>query len=95
VPLDVLLEQSAPLPWQRALRIARHVLAGLGHAHAQGIVHRDIKPDNVFLCPRAEDPDFTRVLDFGIAKLVGGTGPAITQAGLTVGTPDYLSPPRK
>jgi len=86
------LASEGRLPWRRALHIARHVLRGLGHAHDQGIVHRDIKPDNIFLTSRDGDPDFARVLDFGIAKLVSGDAPAITAAGLTVGTPDYLSP---
>jgi serine/threonine protein kinase len=91
--LGDVLQREGALPWRRALHIVRHVLEGLGHAHALGIVHRDIKPDNIFLCPRDGDSDLARVLDFGIAKLVGGAeGPAITQAGLTVGTPDYLSP---
>ena len=91
-PLSDLLEEG-PLPWRRALHIARHALRGLDHAHQQGIVHRDIKPDNIFICRGPGDPEVARVLDFGIAKLVGDTGaPAITQAGLTVGTPEYLSP---
>ena len=89
---DVLAD--GPLPWRRALHIARHVLRGLHHAHEQGIVHRDIKPDNILLCRGADgDPDLARLLDFGIAKLVGESGgAAITQAGLTIGTPEYLSP---
>jgi serine/threonine protein kinase len=91
--LGELLERDGPLPWQRALHIARHVLRGLHHAHEQGIVHRDIKPDNIYLCRGDGDPDVARVLDFGIAKLVGESGaPAITQTGLTIGTPEYLSP---
>jgi len=79
------------IPWRRALHIARHVLHGLGHAHAQGIVHRDVKPDNIFLTPRDGDPDFARVVDFGVAKMADNS-PAITQIGLTVGTPAYVSP---
>ncbi|MCB9562362.1 MAG: serine/threonine protein kinase [Kofleriaceae bacterium] len=87
------MARAPRLPWRRALHVARHVLRGLAHAHDQAIVHRDIKPDNIFLTTRDGDADFARVLDFGIAKLVGGAaGPAITAAGLTVGTPDYLSP---
>jgi serine/threonine protein kinase len=92
-PLGAVLDRERRLPWRRALHLARHVLRGLAHAHDQGIVHRDVKPDNVFVCRRDGDADFARVLDFGIAKLVAGAaGPAITQAGLTVGTPEYLSP---
>jgi serine/threonine-protein kinase len=84
--------QLAPL---RALRIIRHVLRGLGHAHDVGIVHRDIKPDNIMLCEREGDHDFARLLDFGIAKLRDEDSQdkaALTQAGVAVGTPAYLSP---
>ena len=90
-PLGDIMTREGRIPWRRALRIARHVLAGLAHAHAEGIVHRDIKPDNIFIAERDGDPHFARILDFGIAKLLDG-GPAITQAGVTVGTPEYLSP---
>jgi serine/threonine-protein kinase len=56
------------------------------------VVHRDIKPDNIFLARHDDDPEFAKILDFGIAKLVGEGGSTITQAGITVGTPAYLSP---
>lgn len=93
--LGDLLEVEAPLQPIRALRIIRHVLRGLGHAHKVGIVHRDIKPDNVMLAEREDDPDFARVLDFGIAKLRDDENKQtenLTQAGMAVGTPSYLSP---
>jgi serine/threonine-protein kinase len=91
--LGDLLDRERRLPWRRALHIARHVLRGLDHAHRESVVHRDIKPDNIFITPRDDDPDFARILDFGIAKLVGDVGgQAITQAGISVGTPSYLSP---
>ena len=87
------LDREGAMPWPRALRIARHVLRGLDHAHRESVVHRDIKPDNIFLPDRDGDPEFARVLDFGIAKLVGDVaGQAITQAGISIGTPSYLSP---
>jgi serine/threonine-protein kinase len=91
--LGDLLEREGRLPWRRALHIARHVLRGLGHAHGESVVHRDIKPDNIFVGRQEEDPDFAKVLDFGIAKLVGDSAQAaITAAGITIGTPNYLSP---
>jgi serine/threonine-protein kinase len=66
------------------LPVVLQVLAGLGHAHEAGIVHRDVKPSNVFL-PRGRP---AKVMDFGVARLAGGT----TTAGSVVGTPNYMSP---
>jgi serine/threonine-protein kinase len=73
--------------------VARGVLAGLRHAHDRGVVHRDIKPDNIFLAKK-DGELIIKILDFGIAKLYAGNAddPATTRAGLTVGTPAYLSP---
>lgn len=90
--LGDVLQREGRLPWPRALRIARYVLRGLDHAHRGGIVHRDIKPDNLILAQQGGDPDFARILDFGIAKLVDAHSHAITRAGMSVGTPSYLSP---
>jgi serine/threonine protein kinase len=90
--LGDVLEREGRLPWRRALHIARHVLRGLDHAHHESIVHRDIKPDNIVITDHDGDPDFARVLDFGIAKLVDANSHAITRAGMSVGTPTYLSP---
>jgi hypothetical protein len=73
----------------RALHVARQLLAGLGHAHAQGIIHRDLKPENLILADEEGLGDHLRILDFGLAKL--RDGPAMT-AGLAVGTPSYMSP---
>jgi serine/threonine-protein kinase len=96
-PLDHVISRTNPVPWPRALHIGRHVLAGLGHAHAAGIVHRDIKPENIVLVERNGDDAFAKILDFGIAKLVGSTerdtgGRELTEAGMAFGTPTYMSP---
>jgi len=92
-PLGTRLVRDKRIPWQEALAITRGVLAGLRHAHDRGVVHRDIKPDNIFLA-RKDDDQIVKILDFGIAKLYAGNAddPATTRAGLTVGTPAYLSP---
>jgi serine/threonine protein kinase len=87
------LERDRYLPWREAIDIIRGVMQGLEHAHERGVVHRDIKPDNIFLA-RKDGELVVKILDFGIAKLRAGSpdDPASTRAGLTVGTPAYLSP---
>jgi serine/threonine protein kinase len=87
------LARDRRIPWGEAIEILRGVLYGLGHAHERGVVHRDIKPDNVYLA-RKDGKLVVKILDFGIAKLIQDTAddPAATRAGLTVGTPAYLSP---
>jgi serine/threonine protein kinase len=87
------LERDRYLPWREAVDIMRGVMQGLRHAHERGVVHRDIKPDNIFLA-RKDGELVVKILDFGIAKLRAGGAddPASTRAGLTVGTPAYLSP---
>jgi len=95
--LAQLVMREAPLPVERALRIARQVASALGAAHAKGIVHRDIKPENVYLIQRG-DGDFIKVVDFGISKAVkstqGDDAPdyRLTHTGLLLGTPLYMSP---
>ena len=87
------LARDRRVPWPEAVEIIRGVLHGLRHAHERGVVHRDIKPDNIFLA-RKDGELIIKILDFGIAKLYAGSAddPASTRTGLTVGTPAYLSP---
>jgi serine/threonine-protein kinase len=89
-----LLRVEPRLPPARAARIVRGVCQALRAAHGKGVVHRDLKPDNVFLVPREGEPDFVKVLDFGIAKLVTPKAAADfqTQTGAIMGTPAYMSP---
>lgn len=90
------LADSVRVEPARALHILRHILRGLGHAHENDIVHRDVKPENVLLIEQHGDPDFAKILDFGIAKLIGTAaeddGTKLTQAGMAFGTPVYMSP---
>ena len=96
--LDGLSLQSAlaaaggALPLPRALHIALQLCDATGEAHAQGIVHRDLKPENVMLVRRGSDPDFVKVLDFGIARINWGEQSVATAAGLIFGTARYISP---
>ena len=81
---------AVPLP--RALHIALQLCDAAGEAHAHGVVHRDLKPENVMLVKRADDPDYVKVLDFGIARLNWGEQSMATAAGLIFGTARYISP---
>jgi serine/threonine-protein kinase len=93
--LRAVLEAGALQP-VRALRILQGIVDGLGAAHARGIIHRDLKPENVMLLERDDDPDFVKVLDFGVAKVDVGRSSApgipLTRAGAILGTPEYMSP---
>ncbi|HEY8431319.1 MAG TPA: protein kinase [Sandaracinaceae bacterium] len=90
--LEVLGREGA-LPVHRALHIATQICDGVGEAHAQGVVHRDIKPENIVLVTKGRDPDFVKVLDFGIARVLWGDDQTqATQSGLVFGTARYISP---
>jgi eukaryotic-like serine/threonine-protein kinase len=88
--LRTLVSEGGPLPAKRVLGLVRQVLAGLAHAHAQNIVHRDIKPDNIILTEAVGLGEQVRILDFGLAKL-RDTVTGLT-TGLAVGTPSYMAP---
>ncbi len=84
--------ERGPLEHGQVLDIGVQLLDALAAAHERGIVHRDVKPDNVFLTPRGEGVQ-VKLLDFGIAKrLLAHSSTALTAAGTTVGTPHYMSP---
>jgi serine/threonine-protein kinase len=92
--LGKLLAATGPMPASRAVHIIQQVLRGLGAAHAKGIVHRDMKPDNVFVVPHSETPDFVKILDFGISKIIAAQDAKVrlTATGTVVGTPIYMAP---
>ena len=90
------LARDTRLPEQRILKIIYQTASALAAAHAKGIVHRDIKPENLFLL-RRKDQDFVKVVDFGISKSLRASSeedeqPRLTQTGMVLGTPLYMSP---
>jgi serine/threonine-protein kinase len=95
--LDVLRERGC-LPVSEAVELVRQLLAGLGAAHAFGIVHRDVKLENLFLCTGKDGRRVLKILDFGIAKLLPGSThapplpPVHSREGVMLGTPQFLSP---
>jgi eukaryotic-like serine/threonine-protein kinase len=96
-PLSELIMRDAPLPVERSLAIVKQVASALGAAHDKGIVHRDVKPENVYLVRRG-DLDFVKVVDFGVSKAVrsqeetGSEWQRLTRTGAVLGTPLFMSP---
>ena len=95
-PLSSLLSSGAGLTPQRAVALIAQVCDALDHAHDHGVIHRDLKPDNIFVIPvkgHGLFDEFVKVLDFGIAKMKSVPGAeSITQSGVVCGTPAYMSP---
>ena len=90
-----LLERNGRLSAETTARIVSHACRGLGRAHALGIAHRDVKPENLFLCGSTEDEGFVlKVLDFGVAKSAQKSGTELvgTVVGQLIGSPAYMSP---
>jgi len=90
---DVLRDNPVLRP-ARAVHIAAQVCKALEEAHGKGVVHRDLKPDNIFLQEVAGENDFVKVLDFGLAKFVSGDFERdnLTKTGYVVGSPEYMAP---
>jgi serine/threonine protein kinase len=89
--LDELLDQQGRLGVLQTVHIVQQICSGLGAAHRQGVVHRDLKPANIMLVERDGDPNFVKVLDFGVAKVIDDPN-SVTQVGFAVGTYDYMAP---
>ncbi|MBX7081125.1 MAG: serine/threonine protein kinase [Nannocystaceae bacterium] len=90
--LGTLLKKQGRLPWSRVQHMMVQLCAALQAAHDTGIIHRDVKPANFYRVQVGTDPDFIKVLDFGIARLANPTDSIVTQTGVVMGTPDYMAP---
>lgn len=93
ITLASAVHRGGAMKVERAVTIIVQVARALAAAHAKGIVHRDLKPENVMLMQRPGQPDFVKVVDFGVAKVSQGKGQGgHTAVGMVVGTPQYMSP---
>jgi serine/threonine protein kinase len=95
VTLHRAIRVAGHMPEARVAHIGRQVCRALREAHALGCIHRDLKPANIFLTEHGDEPDFVKVLDFGLVKNVLGDGKAdeqLTQTGLFMGSPKYMAP---
>src|SRR6187402_3665313 len=92
-PLQQAMDRQHKFPPEQAVDFAQQILSGLESAHAIGVVHRDLKPDNVFIVPGNSGP-LLKLIDFGIAKLRASTEfqKGLTRAGVIMGTPEYMAP---
>jgi serine/threonine protein kinase len=88
-----LLKEGGRLGWRRAGTLALQACDSLAEAHANGIYHRDVKPENLFVTTDSTGQECIKVLDFGIVKLAQASGDRrLTQQGMVIGTPEYISP---
>jgi len=92
--LKTLIQRTGPLHVSLVLDVAAQVCDALDAAHKLGLVHRDIKPENIVLIPQRNAPPLAKILDFGISSLreESGSGKGLTQTGMVIGTPEYMSP---
>src|SRR4051812_27676032 len=89
-----MVERFGPLPPERVVDLLRQVCRSLAEAHGEGVLHRDIKPHNLFLCRLGLEFDIVKVLDFGLVKTLDDTMVQVTAEGVLTGTPAYMPPER-
>jgi eukaryotic-like serine/threonine-protein kinase len=92
IDLETLINKFGPQPPARVVGILRQVCRSLSDAHRHGMIHRDIKPTNIFLCRMGNEYDFAKVLDFGLVKVLDNDHVGMTGEGATTGTPAYMAP---
>ena len=86
------LREEGPFDPERTMHIGRQICRSLREAHGLGVIHRDLKPANVYLVQHGDENDFVKVLDFGLVKNLDEKGEELTQTGLFMGSPKYMSP---
>jgi serine/threonine protein kinase len=86
------LREEGPFNAERVMHIGRQICRSLREAHGLGVIHRDLKPANVYLVQHGDENDFVKVLDFGLVKNLDEKGEELTQTGLFMGSPKYMSP---
>jgi serine/threonine protein kinase len=91
-PLSAILGAEGALQPERAAALMLQICAGLAAAHAAGIIHRDVKPQNVMVVVPEGGAETAKLIDFGIARLPAKEAAPLTQAGLSIGSPDFMSP---
>lgn len=89
--LGDVIKERGQLPFDLAVHIARKVAQGLAAAHQEGVIHRDLKPDNVHLIGPADVPE-VKVLDFGLSRFIEASGNSVTRTGIAMGTPSFMAP---
>ena len=92
IDLETLVQRFGPQPAARVVYILRQVCRSLDDAHNHGLIHRDIKPTNIFLCRMGNEYDYAKVLDFGLVKVLESNEPQMTGTHATTGTPAYMAP---
>ena len=94
ISLERFVQTYGPMEPARVVHVLRQVCHSLAEAHARGLVHRDIKPGNIFVCRLGPDDDFVKVLDFGLVKHAApaATATQLTMAGMAAGTPAFMAP---
>ena len=90
--LAALTRRMGALPLTQVGALVRQIADALQAAHSLGIVHRDLKPDNILITKDGDGNDSVKVVDFGIAKTVQGGGQTVTTVGMSIGTPEFMSP---
>ncbi|MEM6294688.1 MAG: serine/threonine-protein kinase [Myxococcota bacterium] len=90
--LSKLINSVGKVPWQRVVNMLKQLCVALQAAHDNGIIHRDVKPANFYRMEHEGNPDFIKVLDFGIARLSTPKDSIVTATGVIMGTPDFMAP---